>query len=170
MGKLTFELATVESDQHAGEWASPGYVIRVQARSVPLTLCPALVWLRAPREVCSRVLGVAVFWTAAEISALAPLMDRSHSLLADSLTCACRSLGWSKVCYVTARCVQLHFVGICAILRDFDSRAPAPGNHRNALITEKLRFDRVLSAVRCSRWPSGIAARASGLLSHLAAR
>jgi hypothetical protein len=61
MQKLAFGLATVECDQHAGEWASPGGVIHVQARSAPLTLCPTLVWLRAPREVCSRALGHAVF-------------------------------------------------------------------------------------------------------------
>ena len=61
MQKLAFRLATVESDQHAGEWASPGGVIHVQARSAPLTLRPTLVWLRAPREVCSRALGLTVF-------------------------------------------------------------------------------------------------------------
>ena len=61
MQKLTFGLATVECDQHAGEWASPGGVIHVQARSAPLTLCPTLVWLCAPREVCSRALGLTVF-------------------------------------------------------------------------------------------------------------
>ena len=29
MQKLTFELATVESDQHASEWASPVYRFKV---------------------------------------------------------------------------------------------------------------------------------------------
>ena len=58
MQKLAFGLATVGCDQHAGEWASRGCIIHVQARSAPLTLSPTLVWQRAPREVCSRALGL----------------------------------------------------------------------------------------------------------------